>query len=185
MNGEHWSGRPSHEERHEADLERQDEHVRRVWAEARFMTRTFTIPGQPQGQPRARHGSPNGGRPSTWATDKQRTFERRVAMAYQAAGAPAPLEGPLVVEIDALFRCPKTDERKREPRTLRWRAGRPDADNVAKAVCDALNGLAYEDDAQVVDLRVRTMTAPQGEEPRVVVRISPTAGGPSLCGDLG
>lgn len=31
-------------------------------------------------------------------------------------------------------------------------AGKPDIDNVAKAVLDALNGVAYEDDKQVVIL---------------------------------
>lgn len=31
---------------------------------------------------------------------------------------------------------------------------KPDVDNVAKAVLDGLNGVAYEDDAQVTDLHV-------------------------------
>ena len=35
--------------------------------------------------------------------------------------------------------------------------GKPDADNVAKLVMDALNGHAYEDDAQVTSLRVTKM----------------------------
>ena len=30
---------------------------------------------------------------------------------------------------------------------------RPDVDNVLKAIADSLNGLAYADDAQVVDMR--------------------------------
>ena len=29
-----------------------------------------------------------------------------------------------------------------------------DADNIAKAVCDALNGIAYKDDKQIVSLTV-------------------------------
>jgi Holliday junction resolvase RusA-like endonuclease len=32
---------------------------------------------------------------------------------------------------------------------------KPDADNVVKAVFDGLNGVAFRDDVQVVDLRVR------------------------------
>lgn len=31
---------------------------------------------------------------------------------------------------------------------------RVDADNLSKAVCDALNGIAYKDDKQIVDLRI-------------------------------
>jgi Holliday junction resolvase RusA-like endonuclease len=29
---------------------------------------------------------------------------------------------------------------------------KPDADNICKAVCDAMNGIVYKDDAQVVSL---------------------------------
>lgn len=38
----------------------------------------------------------------------------------------------------------------------------PDADNVAKAVCDALNGLAYADDRQVTRLVVAFLPRPHG-----------------------
>jgi Holliday junction resolvase RusA-like endonuclease len=31
---------------------------------------------------------------------------------------------------------------------------KPDADNIAKVILDALNGIAYRDDTQVVDLTV-------------------------------
>ncbi len=31
---------------------------------------------------------------------------------------------------------------------------KPDADNILKLVADALNGAAYEDDAQVIDMRI-------------------------------
>lgn len=33
--------------------------------------------------------------------------------------------------------------------------GKPDCDNIAKAVLDALNGVAFDDDSQVVTLVVR------------------------------
>ena len=46
---------------------------------------------------------------------------------------------------------------------------KPDADNIAKAVCDALNGIACKDDSQVVDLTVRKHYS---KFPRVQVFIS-------------
>jgi Holliday junction resolvase RusA-like endonuclease len=46
---------------------------------------------------------------------------------------------------------------------------KPDADNVAKIVLDALNGSAFCDDAQVVHLQVLKRYA---EEPGVKVRIT-------------
>ena len=43
-----------------------------------------------------------------------------------------------------------------------------DWDNIGKIVCDALNGIAYHDDKQVVDGQVRKFYS---EQPRVVVTI--------------
>ena len=42
---------------------------------------------------------------------------------------------------------------------------KPDADNIAKLVLDALNGVAYEDDSQVVGLVVVKGTRVRGNKP--------------------
>ena len=39
---------------------------------------------------------------------------------------------------------------------------KPDSDNVAKAVLDSINGIAYKDDAYVVDLTVSKYYADEG-----------------------
>ena len=50
---------------------------------------------------------------------------------------------------------------------------RPDIDNLAKFVLDALNGLLYTDDRQVVKLLVYKLLDNQGEcEGRTVVEVS-------------
>lgn len=41
---------------------------------------------------------------------------------------------------------------------------KPDTDNIAKAVMDGLNGVAYDDDAQVVELHVKKL--PRSREPQ-------------------
>ena len=46
--------------------------------------------------------------------------------------------------------------------------GKPDLDNVAKGVLDALNGVAYVDDTQVVRLLVQKQYS---LEPRLVVTV--------------
>lgn len=46
---------------------------------------------------------------------------------------------------------------------------KPDTDNIAKSILDSLNKIAYLDDKQVVDLRVRKRYA---EVPSVSVWIS-------------
>ena len=46
---------------------------------------------------------------------------------------------------------------------------KPDVDNVSKIVLDALNGLAYPDDVNVVSMRV--IKGRYEDEPRLIVRI--------------
>lgn len=53
---------------------------------------------------------------------------------------------------------------------------KPDADNVAKAVLDALNGLAYEDDSQVQELVIIKKYAPAGVDPCVRILLNPREG---------
>ena len=48
---------------------------------------------------------------------------------------------------------------------------KPDFDNIGKIICDALNGIAYRDDAQIVDALVRKFYS---DTPRVIVEISDT-----------
>lgn len=65
--------------------------------------------------------------------------------------------GPLAVRVVFVMPVPRS-------KSARWRAdalagrvmptGRPDADNLSKLACDALNGIAWADDAEVVDMGV-------------------------------
>lgn len=73
-----------------------------------------------------------------------------------------PLEGPLVVEIDTLVQRPKTSKRSYP---------RGDADNFAKAILDAITGTKadpkgyWNDDDQIVDLRIRKRFVKTDEDP--------------------
>lgn len=78
---------------------------------------------------------------------------------------------PLRVEITAFFDIPKSFSQKRVREALGGGISplkKPDADNIAKIICDALNGVAYKDDTQIVELRVRKIYA---AEPSVSVLI--------------
>ncbi len=63
----------------------------------------------------------------------------------------APAGVPVTVRILTMRPLPKSRSKKvtREPDVYK-----PDCDNVAKLVLDALNGVAWADDTQVTDLRV-------------------------------
>ena len=73
--------------------------------------------------------------------------ERAVGLAYKGQK----YEGPVSVRIDVFRALPASRPKSvlEEPDTTM-----PDADNIAKAVLDGLNGIAYDDDKQVVELHV-------------------------------
>lgn len=75
------------------------------------------------------------------------------------------------MSITAYYQIPKSaSKRKREQmeRNIIVPTVKPDADNVCKAVCDALNGVAWKDDAQIVNL---IFEKHYGAEPCVKVEI--------------
>ena len=137
----------------------------------------FTVPGDPQGKARPRLG--RGGR--TYTPDATMRYERAVAAAARAAVAGAIRNG-LEVDRAGLWRVHITAFTARpasRPRDLvagLWKSGRavprrtkPDADNILKAVLDALNGIVWHDDAQVVSATVERWMAPVGRLPGVDV----------------
>ena len=74
--------------------------------------------------------------------------------------------------IVAIFGRPKSHWTKAGlAATAPGRPPKSDWDNVGKAVSDALNGVAYQDDEQVVIGRVTRRYASRNEPPRTVVTI--------------
>lgn len=132
-----------------------------------------TIPGKPLAQGRPRAGRTKAGHVVMYDPKKSRDWKgsAQYLMAQAAReGGWESADKPVQVQIVALFPCPKSDHRKRTPRPARWHTKRGgDVDNIAKAVLDAGTGVLWNDDAQVVDLRVGKMIAAQGDPPRVKV----------------
>ena len=116
----------------------------------------FWLDGDAVGKGRPRV-STIGGRPRLYTPAKTAAWERQVADACQTAmGSLAPTESAWAVRIEISCRIPASWPRKRREAALQGREipGKPDLDNVAKAVLDACNGVAYIDDKQVVRLTV-------------------------------
>lgn len=138
----------------------------------------FTVPGVPVAKARTRHGvmrqclkcggkltaAPScpkcGGyemravREFEFTPDKTKNYESLVAMcameAMKKAGISKPMVAPLGLQIRAYFPIPES--RKKGSGKLYSsdpHCQRPDADNVLKAICDGLNGVAYHDDCGV------------------------------------
>lgn len=117
------------------------------------------VPGTPRAQPRPRvfgHG-----RVET-NSDTSREFKAGVKAAFLSSRDRQKLTGPVRMTIDAIF------SRKKHVGDLVPFIGRPDGDNIAKAVKDALSGLAYDDDSQVCELNVRKMVGEPGCEQTVI-----------------
>jgi Holliday junction resolvase RusA-like endonuclease len=111
------------------------------------------IPGEPIAQPRVKV-STRGGFARAYVDSKHpiHAYKQAIRLAYVNAGGEA-LEGPVSVRIVCLFERPKSHSKKRrqdpEPKITK-----PDLDNVGKAILDALNEIAYNDDGQVFMLAV-------------------------------
>jgi Holliday junction resolvase RusA-like endonuclease len=110
----------------------------------------FTVPGTPIGKGRAR--STRSGRHYTPA--KTAAYEELVAWSARVAmGSGKPLEGPVSVQIHAVATTPASWSKKRKDAAYWW-TNVPDADNIAKSICDGANGILWVDDRQVVSLTV-------------------------------
>ena len=133
------------------------------------MTLSLTIPGPPRGK-----GRPRFSRQGHAFTDaKTRGHERNiVALFVQKYPDHVPLEGPIEVDLIATFAIPKSAS-KAKAREMRGQrimpTKRPDVDNIAK-LCDALNGIAWRDDAQIVFL---TVLKQYNDHPRMEIKFRP------------
>lgn len=117
----------------------------------------FTVYGEPQGKARARTVR-SGGKVHSFTPQKTADYEELVRRAWLASGETGYFnKTPIAVKILAYFQIPKSVSKKKREEMLDdfvRPTKKPDADNIAKIICDGLNGIAYGDDAQVVDLEV-------------------------------
>ena len=112
----------------------------------------FTVQGTPVAQPRYTQGK--GGAvfikpPKDMKEHPIHAYRKAVAWAAKAAGA-KPIEGPVVMHVVAVFPRPKTLRRKKDPRGLIPKQSKPDMKNVLCGIEDALEGICYRNDSQIV-----------------------------------
>lgn len=130
---------------------------------------TFTVPGEARAFARA--GS-NGAQRFT--PKRQRVFANLVKdRAEKAMKGRPPLTGAVELLVVVRRQIPKSASKTKRQAMLEGRirpTARPDADNHAKIVGDALNGICWHDDALITDLIVRKRYA---EIPGLVISIRP------------
>lgn len=136
----------------------------------------FTVPGTITGKGRPRV-TLRAGVARTYTPAATVAAETRVRDAWNAAGRPWLGEGPVSLSIVLWEARPASHwtskgelsaSGRRSPRPMR----KPDLDNVAKLIADALNGCLYRDDKQIVELRIcRKWLYAQGNQSEAVVRV--------------
>ena len=125
----------------------------------------FVVPGDAVGKGRPRAARTRAG-VRMYTPAKTEQYERLVQHYAMSCNGMRLLEGPLQIELDVGVSIPASWSNKRKAAAKAGRempAKKPDADNILKAICDSLNGIAYRDDAQIVRvvLGKRYMDEPQ------------------------
>jgi Holliday junction resolvase RusA-like endonuclease len=104
------------------------------------------IATEPRGK--GRHRTTKGGK--TYPDPKTARAEERIQWQVANEFKGDLFTGPLAVTIFVDLLKPASKPKKKPC----WPTGKPDADNYAKLVLDACNGILWKDDAQVVELHV-------------------------------
>lgn len=147
---------------------------------------SFFVPGKPQAQ-----GSKVKGRWGNLREDNDELgpWRERVALAaYRAMwGCEGPtlgaalLDGPITVGLEfVLYRPKSANKNKPTPPATK----KPDIDKLERAILDALTGVIFGDDSQVVTVLKHKRVAEFGESPGVhvcVLTASETSPVPQVC----
>lgn len=100
---------------------------------------------EPTPKGRARHTKMG----RAYTPEKTRMAEEEIRFLLHKESAPK-FEGPIKVAMGFGFTRPKSVSKKKRP----YHTVKPDLTNIAKLVEDAANKILWDDDSQIVDLRL-------------------------------
>lgn len=108
---------------------------------------TFEVPGKPKGKDRPRFFNGH-----AYTPKETKDYEKLVSSNYRLNRK---MEGELTVRILMYFKPPKSTPKYKLSDMLKGYIRpriKPDIDNVIKIILDGLNGKAWDDDKQVVEI---------------------------------
>ena len=126
------------------------------------MNITFTIPGAAVGKGRPKFAR-RGDFVHTYTPEKTASYENLVKLYSQMAMKKAKMsitDRPVNVSIVVRAPIPKSFTKKKKmdaAANILKPTSKPDLDNVAKGILDAMNGIVFHDDKQVVALSIMKM----------------------------
>jgi Holliday junction resolvase RusA-like endonuclease len=121
------------------------------------------VPGKPQAWERAGQLRKRGKPTIHYTPSATRNYKTAIGLvASRAMAGREPSKFPIFLSVTFCLPIPSSWPRREKESALaeeRLPTSRPDLDNFAKGVKDALTGIAYADDAQVVILQLRKVYA--------------------------
>lgn len=129
---------------------------------------SIIVPGTPVGKGRPRFT----GKGHTYTDDKTAGAEAKIGWAWQHAGRPQLHDAAIHLRVLLVLVRPKGHTTTRGAlsaeglRSFVPARRKPDIDNALKLVMDALNGLAWRDDVQIVKAEISKQW---GDEPRTYI----------------
>jgi Holliday junction resolvase RusA-like endonuclease len=143
------------------------------------MTIHLVIPGEPVAQARPRFSS-QGGHVRAYDPAKSRDYKQYIRLAAsQQMGTTPPLEGALALGMCVYRAIPKSFSKRRRDAAERgeiWPTTKPDLDNYVKAAKDALNGIVWADDSQIVSY-IEPFGKFYSDKPRIEITVTQIEGG--------
>ena len=115
----------------------------------------MTIIPKPKERPRA---AVIGGHARIFTPKTTEAYEKEIRAAWIRQNGDKPDAGPLRARIYFGLPIPRSETKANKLQMIARKVfptKRPDLDNLAKAVMDALNGVAYSDDCQIVTMLSR------------------------------
>jgi Holliday junction resolvase RusA-like endonuclease len=140
----------------------------------------FDVSGEPKGKGRPRVTTRKMGdtyRSIAYTPKETASYENWVKCCFMQAKQKR-IDGnvPLIANITAYYGIPKSTSRKMADAMLSEEVlptKKPDCDNIIKIILDSLNGIAYDDDKQIVQVMFRKLYT--SGEPKVSVSIFQTS----------
>ena len=131
---------------------------------------SFTVYGEPVAQGRPRFTTV-AGHAMAYDPKESRDYKQCVRLAALEVRPEKPLEGALSLAVTVYKSMPKSMSKKKAAQAI---AGdlrpttRPDLDNLIKGIKDAIKGIIWKDDSQVVNIYAAKW---YGEVPRVEISV--------------
>lgn len=123
-----------------------------------LMEINFHLDIDPVPKGRARHGT----RGHVFTPPRTKAYEQHLKSLFKQRYRLNPLNVPLKVYLEFILLPPKN------PKFRLWPAVRSDLDNYIKSTLDAANGIIYEDDSLICDIRAIKI---YGKKPGIIMKV--------------